>query len=403
MQLDLDLKQPLTVSGLTRRIKGALEEGFSDVWVVGEITNLRTPSSGHIYFALKDKDAQIRAVFFRSGSRYLKFRPEDGLEVIVRGSLSVYEPRGEYQIIVDYMEPKGIGTLQLAFIQLKDKLGREGLFDPSHKRPLPPYPQRVGVVTSPTGAAFRDILKVLQRRAPGVQVALAPASVQGENAPAEIAQAIADLNDLGRLDVIIAGRGGGSIEDLAAFNTETVARAIYKSRAPVISAVGHEVDFTIADFVADLRAPTPSAAAEMVAESEEHLKERLTVSAGRLGYIMAGLLKSIRASLDSEIRALIDPVKAVREHMLRLDDLALRLGHDMAYVLKDGRTRLAMSAARLAALEPLAPLGRGFALVYRLPELALLASPALVAVGDKVRVKLRRGELDCRVEEKRDI
>ena len=286
MQLDLSFAGPLTVTELTRRIKDTLETGFADVWVVGEISGLRIPSSGHLYFSLKDKGANIKCVFFRSGSRFLRFRPEDGLEVILRGRLSLYEPRGEYQIIAEYMEPKGLGALQLAFIQMKEKLEKDGLFDPARKRPLPPYPKCIGVVTSPTGAAVRDILKVLKRRAPGVHVIIAPASVQGESAPAEVARAIEDLNRRGGLDVLIVGRGGGSLEDLAAFNTEVVARAIFNSNIPVISAVGHEIDFTIADFVADLRAPTPSAAAEIVAKSEEELRHRLEYLKNRICLLM---------------------------------------------------------------------------------------------------------------------
>ncbi|HEY3347405.1 MAG TPA: exodeoxyribonuclease VII large subunit, partial [Nitrospirota bacterium] len=225
MQLDLNIAGPLSVSELTRRIKDTLELRFADVWVQGEITGLRIPSSGHLYFSLKDRDAQIKSVFFRASTRFLKFQPKDGLEVIARGRISVYEPRGEYQIVLEYMEPVGLGALQLALIQLKEKLGKEGLFDEDRKKALPAYPKCVGVVTSPTGAAIRDILKVLKRRAPGVRVIISPASVQGENAPQEIAQAISNLNEQAEADVIIVGRGGGSMEDLMAFNTEVVARA----------------------------------------------------------------------------------------------------------------------------------------------------------------------------------
>ena len=397
MQLDFNLSVPVTVSELTRRIKDSLEAGFPDVWVQGEITGLRIPSSGHIYFALKDKEAQLRAVFFRSGSRFLKFRPEDGLEVIARGRLSVYEARGEYQLIVEYMEPKGLGALQLAFLQLKEKLGKEGLFDEARKRPLPAYPKRVGVVTSPTGAAIRDILKVLGRRAPGVQVLLAPASVQGEAAPAEIASAIEDLNAYGGLDVIIAGRGGGSVEDLAAFNTEIVARAIAASRTPVISAVGHEVDFTIADFVADLRAPTPSAAAEIVAKSEEGIKENLSVLKGRLAYSVSRMLQYERAGVASLARSLKDPRKAVQEQAQRLDEKAVRLKMAVTYLLKSRRERLERGVVRLSAVEPLAPLARGFAIVRRLPGLEIVRDAAQVVAGDALRVQVGTGEIECNV------
>lgn len=400
MQLDFNLNVPITVTELTSRIKDTLEAGFADVWVVGEITGLRIPSSGHIYFTLKDQGAQVRAVFFRSGSRFLKFRPEDGLEVVVRGRVSLYEPRGEYQILVDYMEPKGLGALQLAFIQLKEKLQREGLFDTSHKRPLPPYPKRVGVVTSPTGAAIRDILNVLRRRAPGVQILIAPAQVQGDAAPKEVAEAIAALNGFGGLDVIIVGRGGGSMEDLAAFNTETVARAIYNSGTPVISAVGHEVDFTIADFVSDLRAATPSAAAEIVAKSEEGLTEALTGLRGRTVFSMTGRLRLLRARLDSERRAIPDLRRVVHDYLLRVDDKTGRLMMAMTYALQGRRQRLERCAAGLTAMEPLAPLSRGFAIAMKLPGLTVIKSAAEVEVGDPFRLRLKDGELDCRVEGK---
>ncbi|MBI5190888.1 MAG: exodeoxyribonuclease VII large subunit [Nitrospirae bacterium] len=390
---------PVTVSELTRNIKTMLESGFPDVWVSGEITNLRIPSSGHIYLTLKDRDAQIKAVFFRQSARFLKFVPEDGLEVTVRGHLSVYELRGEYQIIVEYMEPRGLGALQLAFLQLKEKLEKEGLFDPARKRPLPRFPKRVGVVTSPTGAAVRDILKVLRRRAPGVQVVIAPASVQGEAAPAEIAKAIADLNGLGGLDVMIVGRGGGSIEDLAAFNTEAVARAIAASGIPVISAVGHETDFTIADFVSDLRAPTPSAAAEIVARSEEELKDALENMGRRMVYSVGHRLKLLRSRLDSEARALPDIRRTVREKMQRVDDFSARLARSAAYDMRSRRDRLSGIAARLDTLSPLAPLSRGFAVATALPGGEVVRSAGRLSPGDRLRLRFIDGEADCRVED----
>ncbi len=444
MQMDLDFNAPLSVSELTRRIRETIEDGFPDVWVQGEITNLRIPSSGHMYFTLKDPGAQVRAVFFRSGNRFLRFRPKDGLEVIVRGRLSVYEGRGEYQIIVEYMEPKGLGALQLAFLQLKEKLEREGLFDPARKRPLSPYPRSVGVVTSPTGAAIRDILKVLRRRAPGIRVLIAPASVQGETAPAEVARAIADLNEYGGLDAIIAGRGGGSMEDLAAFNTETVARAIAASDIPVISAVGHEVDFTIADFVADMRAPTPSVAAEVVARSEDDIRDALSSFTSRIVYAERHELRHLGSRLESAARALKDPRRLLQERAQRVDEMAFRLARAHRYGLRSereklnlalrslyymsparlitgyreilssnsgrmrlaantalglGRQRLAALASGLSALEPLAPLKRGFSITYLLPGMETLKDSARVAPGAKVRVRLMKGGIDCRVEE----
>ncbi len=272
----------LTVSRLTALIKGVLEENFEHVWVEGEISNLAMPVSGHLYFTLKDAAAQLRCVMFRASSRALRFKPKDGMGVVVRGRVSLFEPRGEYQLIVEYLEPQGIGALQLAFSQLKERLAKEGLFAEAHKKPIPRLPQRIGVVTSATGAAIHDILNVLNRRFANVEVLIYPVKVQGEGAAREIAQAVKDFNRYGNIDVMIVGRGGGSIEDLWAFNEEVVARAIYHSRIPVISAVGHEVDFTIADFVADLRAPTPSAAAELVVKSKAELDAELDALSHRL-------------------------------------------------------------------------------------------------------------------------
>ena len=258
-----------TVSELSGEIRELFEQQFPDVWVTGEVSNFRAAGSGHLYFTLKDDTAQLRAVCFRSQSRYLKFKPQDGLAVIARGRLSIYEARGEYQLYVEFLEPAGLGALQLAFDQLKQKLAAEGLFDPDRKKLLPALPRVIGVVTSPTGAVIQDILRVLNRRFRNINVVIYPARVQGEGAAEEIAQGIEHFNRMVPVDVMIVARGGGSMEDLWAFNEEVVARAIAASEIPIISAVGHETDFTIADFVADLRAPTPSAAAELVV----HLKQ----------------------------------------------------------------------------------------------------------------------------------
>src|SRR5437867_4026625 len=264
-------RQGYTVSELTLRLKAALEEAFPAVWVEGEISNLRTPGSGHSYFTLKDEGAQLSAVLFRGRGRRVRFDLEDGMQVLVFGGLDVYAARGQYQLVVEMMEPKGLGALQLAFEQLKRKLEAEGLFDEGRKRPLPHFPRTIGIVTSPTGAALRDMLHIIGRRFGGLRVLVAPVRVQGEGAAAEIVDALRNLDEVAGLDVIIVGRGGGSIEDLWAFNDERVVRAIVASKVPVISAVGHETDFTIADFVADLRAPTPSGAAELV------VREKLAV------------------------------------------------------------------------------------------------------------------------------
>src|SRR3990170_6260873 len=265
----------LTVTQLTIRVKDLLEGTFPDVWVVGEISNLSAPRSGHIYFTLKDEQSQIRAVLFRSSQRFLKFTLQHGLQVICRGRVGVYEPRGEYQLVLEYIEPKGVGALQQAFEELKARLAKEGLFDLDRKKPLPLLPRRIGIITSPTGAAIRDMLRVIRRRHPKMEILIYPVVVQGAAAAPEIVEAIRYFNQEKNADVLIVGRGGGSLEDLWAFNEESVARAVYGSAIPVISAVGHETDYTISDFVADLRAPTPSAAAEMVVKNKEDIQRHI--------------------------------------------------------------------------------------------------------------------------------
>ncbi|MHB8173070.1 MAG: exodeoxyribonuclease VII large subunit [Nitrospirota bacterium] len=393
----MNFQGPITVSELTRRIREKLESGFSDVWITGEISGLRIPSSGHLYFTLKDKNAQIKAVFFRSGNRFLKFVPKDGLEVILRGRLTVYDPRGEYQVVAEYMEPQGIGALQLAFIQLKERLEKEGLFDQSRKRPLPSHPRRVGVVTSTSGAAIRDILNVLGRRAPGVGILIAPATVQGDSAPAEIVSAIAELNKIDDLDVIIAGRGGGSIEDLAAFNTEIVARAIASSRIPVISAVGHETDFTIADFAADFRAPTPSAAAEIVAKNEEDLRDALRGLRVRLVYAVVQEHRRLRAKLSSEERALINPMRRLQDHALRLDELSGRLVSAQARYALAAKNRLVSLSRALSLLEPLAPLKAGFVIVKGLSDGRIIKSSLEAMAEGGLILRFNDGEIKVKV------
>ena len=272
----------VSVSELTAAIRGLLETSFGDIWVDGEISNCRLWNTGHLYFTLKDGGAQIKAVMFRSAVRYLKFKPDDGLRVIARGRLGVYEPKGEYQFVCEHLEPHGLGALQLAFEQLKKKLQAEGLFDPGRKRPLPALPRKIGIVTSLDGAAIRDIIKVLRRRHPNAHLVIRPARVQGDGAAADLAQALRAIVKVPGVQVVIAGRGGGSLEDLRAFNSEIVARAIAASPVPIISAVGHETDVTIADFVADLRAPTPSAAAEMVVAAKDEFGRRIERLAQRL-------------------------------------------------------------------------------------------------------------------------
>jgi exodeoxyribonuclease VII large subunit len=434
-----------TVSELVLRIKETLEDRFPAVWVEGEISNLRIPSSGHVYFTLKDDGAQLRCVLFRSRGRRVAFQPEDGMQVLAFGGLDVYAARGEYQLIVELLEPKGVGALQLAFEQLKRKLEAEGLFEAGRKRALPPFPRTIGIVTSPTGAAIRDMLHVIGRRFADLRVLITPVRVQGEEAPGEIVRALRDLQEVPDLDVVIVGRGGGSIEDLWAFNDERVARAISACRVPVISAVGHETDFTIADFVADLRAPTPSAAAEVVVREKLHVIRALCDMYDTLKQAMAARLARERQRVDSlgRRRVLTDAARALRDWHRRLDELSTRLAlgvranrrlgeHRLSLsrnalrslnpvariangtvVLAQLRGRLASAGAnraktarhrldaavgQLDSLSPLAVLGRGYSLTRLLPSGAIVRSAAQTRPGDAIEILLREGALDARVE-----
>jgi len=441
---ELNSLRPIyTVSQLTGEIKTLLEKNFEHIWVEGEISNFRQPTSGHLYFTLKDESSQLRAVMFRMQNRLLKFEPEDGLQVVCYGRLTVYDPRGEYQIVVDHMEPKGLGALQLAFEQLKEKLSREGLFDPARKRPLPTLPQKIGIVTSPTGAAIRDILQIIDRRFANVHILLYPVRVQGPGAAQEIAQAIDDLGQWPGLEVMIVGRGGGSLEDLWAFNEEGVARAIHRSPIPVISAVGHEIDFTIADFVADLRAPTPSAAAELVVRNKLELVQNLENRVWRLNQVVRTILEAWQERLGSLIHRLTDPRKRIADQRLRLDEFSFRLANsvqqnlgrrserlgskaeslfllhpgkrvaDFSQRLSQVHRRLAVSgraalrlhrqraeviAGRLQSLSPLAVLERGYSIVRVLPSGEIIREASRVKPHDRVSVKVHRGEFMARVE-----
>jgi exodeoxyribonuclease VII large subunit len=338
-------RRVLTVSQLTRAIKDALEGRFGGLWVEGEVSNLRVHSSGHVYFTLKDDEAQVRAVLFRSRVRRLRFEPADGLHVLAFANLDVYAARGEYQLVCELLEPRGVGALQLAFEQLKTRLAAEGLFDPARKRALPALARRVGLVTSPTGAAVRDFLRIATRRFAGLHVLVCPVRVQGETAVGEIVEALGILNRLGGLDVIVLARGGGSLEDLWAFNEEAVARAIAASKIPVISAVGHETDVTIADFVADLRAPTPSAAAELVVREKAELVRQLGVLGTRLGRAMRQRVGRIADRLVDlrRRRVLTDPARPLRDWARRLDELGTRLGR--AVTRQDARARERLARA----------------------------------------------------------
>src|SRR5216684_95898 len=357
-----------TVSALTAGIKGTLEGAFPAVWVEGEISNLRVPSSGHAYFTLKDEGAQLSAVLFRGRGRRVRFEPEDGMHVLAFGGLDVYAARGQYQLVVELMEPQGLGALQLAFEQLKRKLEAEGLFDDGRKRKLPVYPRVIGIVTSPTGAAIRDMLNIIGRRFGDLRILIAPVRVQGDGAPAEIVQALVNLQEMAELDVIVVGRGGGSIEDLWAFNDETVARAIVACRVPVISAVGHETDFTIADFVADLRAPTPSGAAELVVREKLAVIERLVDLYARLKQAVTADVTAQRERLQflARRRVLTDPARALRDLYRRLDDLQGRLRLGLRAGQRQVRHRLALLTQALSAKNPASRIAADTALLGQL-------------------------------------
>jgi exodeoxyribonuclease VII large subunit len=436
-----------SVSELSLEIRKQLERHFLDVWVTGEISNFRAATSGHLYFTLKDTNAQIRAVCFRNQARYLKFKPEDGLSVIARGRLSVYEMRGEYQLVLEFLEPAGLGALQLAFEQLKAKLGAEGLFDSARRKPLPLLPRTLGVVTSPTGAVINDISRILRRRFPNINVLLYPVRVQGEGATREIVNAIEHLNRRGEVDVIILARGGGSLEDLWAFNEESVARAIAASKTPLISAVGHETDFTIADFVADLRAPTPSAAAELVVRRKEDFEGEIENQIHRLSQLMrlrfveaqqrlmelrmhrvfetiaarlaqrAQRVDEARVRLDRAVRKRLEEARhecvrassgVLRYDMLRLlgwkrartDEHTGRMEAEFRRYVAERRSLLSHVQAVLGERNPLVILNRGYS-ITRDASGRILRDANQVALENQIWVRLARGELGATVRERR--
>ncbi len=387
-----------TVTQLTIQIKTLLEGTFSDIWVEGEISNLSIPQSGHAYFTLKDEQSQIRAVMFRSAQRFLKFTLQHGIQVICRGRISVYEPRGEYQLIIDYIEPKGVGALQLAFEQLKTRLEKEGLFDLDHKKALPILPQRIGIVTSPTGAAIRDMLRVIKRRHPKMHILIYPVPVQGTEAASAIVEALRYFNSERNVDVIIVGRGGGSLEDLWAFNEEPVARAIYESDIPVISAVGHETDYTIADFVADLRAPTPSAAAEVVVKSEAAFLENLFMLESSLRRSVRQMLERGRAVVREQMRLLGDPRRRLDQLSQRVDDLLHRITLEFQHHLRRDRARLSTVSAGLDHLNPLSILSRGYSITKTYPAGVIIKDVNMVQTGDMISTRFHKGEVLSKVE-----
>ncbi|MFZ5447498.1 MAG: exodeoxyribonuclease VII large subunit [Thermodesulfobacteriota bacterium] len=441
--MDQELPHIYTVSALTREIRDRLETYFSLVWVSGEISNLRQPLSGHYYFTLKDAGAQLRAVLFKGNHQHLRCKPQEGKQFLCRGRLSVYEPRGEYQLIVDYLEPLGLGALAQAFEVLKNRLAAEGLFAPELKKTLPFLPRKIALVTSPTGAAVRDFLRLLKQRYPNVEVLIYPVKVQGVEAAGEITRALDDLGAYPGIEVIVLARGGGSLEDLWPFNEESVARAIHRCPIPVVSAVGHEVDFTIADFVADQRAPTPSAAVELVVPDKAELERRLDRLGATLARSLArrrdqarqhlGLitrrlpdvrrnLTDLRLRLDERAEVLVrrarrvlinqdqhlrlaasrlfllSPRRALGMPRQRLEQAAQRLGRSFCRRQAEQRRHLEYCQTHLEQLNPLAILQRGYAVATLLPEETVIRDATLVPLGSNIRVQVARGRMDCEVQ-----
>jgi exodeoxyribonuclease VII large subunit len=397
-----DSRRVLSVWQLTAQIQGLLESALADVWVSGEISNLARPRSGHCYLTLKDDRAQIRAVLWRGAAARLRFELRDGLEVVCRGRLGVYAPRGDYQLIVEQIEPKGIGALELALRQLRDKLAKEGLFDAARKRPLPPFVRRIAVVTSPTGAAIHDFLQVLARRWRGADVLVVPTRVQGAGAAAEIARAI---ETVGRLrtppDCLVVTRGGGSLEDLWAFNEESVVRAIAACPIPVVSAVGHEIDVTLSDLAADVRALTPSEAAELVAPASEELVAGLRQYQKRLTAALRSRAGSARSRLDALARHAVfrRPHQLVQDLSRRLDELEGRATRAVGHRVERARARADAAAAHLESLSPLAVLGRGYSLTYRTADGRIIRDAGEVLPGQQITTRFARGTATSRVEQ----
>jgi len=385
--------KPLSVFQLTSKIKGVLEPQFSEIWVQGEISNYRPAASGHLYFSLKDEQAAISAALFSFGSKKkLKFDLKDGLQVICKGKVSVYPPRGTYQLIVEHLEPLGAGALQLAFEQLKEKLKNEGLFDAQNKKKLPVFPKKIAVITSPSGAAIQDMLNILKRRAPQIEVLVVPAIVQGEEAPPQLVRALDVCNRLQLAELIVLARGGGSIEDLWCFNDETLARAISKSKLPVISAVGHEIDFTISDFVSDLRAPTPSAAAEILSENWVSMSRQIKNTWERLVFVMNRDLQNRNQILKLLSAKIVSPLDRIREKVQRCDELLMRINRAILQVIERRKLALGRLVGTLEALSPLKVLERGYSIVLASDSQKVFNSAASLKTNDAVRIKFHDGE-----------
>lgn len=442
--MDQEPNKVFTISQLTNRIKNLLEGEIGMVWVSGEISNYRPASSGHAYFTLKDAESQMDAVMFKGRVSRVKFELENGLEVLARGTISVYARRGNYQMVVEELQPKGLGALQLAYEKLKKKLEEEGLFDPKHKKKLPLLPKRIGVVTSATGAAFQDILNVIRRRFANVHILLCPVRVQGSEAAAEIAAGIHTLDAWG-VDVMIVGRGGGSLEDLWPFNEEIVARAIFQAKTPIISAVGHEIDFSLSDFVADMRAPTPSAAAELVVREQQALTEQVVLKKRSLERSIRRIIEQTRFRLDrklnsyiflrsdelvrqrrqmlDEIRSrmeqsgtnliqgrkqrlekshraltLLSPQNRLQQQTVRLQNLRQRLGRTGTIQTEKARNIFAALAGKLHSLSPVAVLARGYAVTWKLPEQQLVHDASQLKTGDQISLWLGQGAAQAEVK-----
>ncbi len=437
-------RQVYTVSSLTDNIKAILENKFPFIWLSGEISNFRIPASGHFYFSLKDKKAQISAVMFRNQNRNLKFDPEDGMRITGLGRISVYQPRGTYQIILEYMEPKGIGALQKAFDQLKLKLQSQGYFDALHKKKIPFLPNKISVITSPTGAAIQDVINVIHRRHPDMAIEITPCSVQGDSAPDEIAEALNFVNEVSDSDLIILTRGGGSIEDLWAFNTEKVAKAVFNSKIPVISAVGHETDFTISDFVADLRAPTPSAAAELSTPVKAQIHHTIKTLMDKMTTQMIHRLDRHHHTLSDLSKKLVHPRKRIQDSRLRVDELSershqalksiiyekkqalhwslqlfwvktpkirIQLFKDKLEVMRSNLSKYLVNyiniktlwhqqtAARLFALNPESILKRGYSITKTIPDGWIVKAAGSVRIGQKLRIRLSQGAIIVSVKD----
>jgi len=434
-----------TVSELNAKIKYLLEESFPFIWISGEISNLHIPGSGHRYFTLKDDSSQISSVMFRGQQRHLKFEPQDGMQVVGMGRISIYEPRGTYQIILEYLEPAGIGALQVAFETLKQKLFESGYFDDDHKKELPFLPKNISIITSPTGSVVHDILRIIDRRFANVDIEIVPVKVQGEGAENQIVAGIELINERARADVAIIARGGGSLEDLQAFNSEPVAKAIFFSDIPIVSAIGHETDYTIADFVADLRAPTPSAAAELVVPDKKELARRCRDQASTLTTAFRNRVERFRSKLDAVSGRLIDPRRRIQDLRLRLDDFSLRLQKLLSrhiamerekfnlwqdrfnanspliiinrdkeklektnfnllksytIYMNERYAQLRERTAKLEVLSPAAILARGYSITRTIPEQKVVKDTESVALNQDLEVLMAKGSLLCRVKGK---